>query len=97
MKNTTRTNSAFRATFALAGIGEPAIPVLKAAFADTNRSDRPVIIYALRRTHSYERNTNAWLPIALGALNDHDPAVRRAATNVVKTLASDGFTAAPPQ
>jgi hypothetical protein len=45
---------------------------------------------------SYQE-TNAWLPIAIAALADHDLDVRLVATNVVNQFAPEVLTNAPPR
>jgi hypothetical protein len=57
MNDATKPNSSSRAIYALSYIGEPAIPSLKAAFANTNRSDRWQVVFVFEQmTSSQETN-----------------------------------------
>jgi len=88
--------TARKAISALAAIGEPAIPVLKAALADSNRTDRWQIVWSF---HDMARDgyTNACLPLMIEALNDKDYKVRDAATNSLTSLAPQLLTNTPSQ
>lgn len=90
MKDTTKPESSDRAIYALGCIGEPAIPVLKAALADSNQSNRSEIISAFRLI-ALNQGTNACLPILVEALNHHDPSVRKQAETVVLEIAPDVY------
>ena len=82
-------NDPGRARFAfvaLAGIGEPAIPVLRAALADTNRLERFQIVNAIFSMTNYKGRTNASFSLVIEALNHEDANVRAAATNAIGTL-----------
>ena len=57
MNDSTKPQSSERAIRALRYIGEPAIPVLKAALADTNRVDRAIIRLAIDYAETPKRGT----------------------------------------
>jgi hypothetical protein len=95
MKSTNKPHSSIQAIYALGNIGDSAIPVLKAALADTSRSNRWYIVANFQRMPSTQK-TNALWPLILEALNDHDLSVRKAATNLVEQMASEALTNAAP-
>jgi hypothetical protein len=88
MNNRTDSASASLAVWALGGIGEPALPVLQRAFADTNQSQRATIVCAIvniaKKGHSH-----TCLPILTAALDDNDAMVRFQATNAVRQFAPE--------
>jgi hypothetical protein len=96
MKDTTKPERSGRAIRALTSIGEPAIPVLRAALADTNRTDGDRIIYAFWSIADLH-GTNTCLPILVEALNHDDLDVRSEATNAVRGLAPQLLFNSPPQ
>ena len=96
MKDTMRPRTSNRAMNALASIGEPAIPLLRTALADTNRSDRVDILSAIGCMHG-PQSTNVTLPILYEALNDHELAVRQKATNFVRYFRAEILTNVPPE
>jgi hypothetical protein len=81
-------------SFVLGEIGEAAIPAIKAALANTNQVDRYNVLYAVNKMPRNQA-TNLWLPIVLGALNDHDGLVRAMATNIMKNFTAEALTNAP--
>jgi hypothetical protein len=92
MKDPTNPSRSARAMLALGGIGEPAIPALKAAFADPNRSDRQHVLNTISLLW-----TDAKWPIIAEALNDRDVIVREAATNFAEQMPPWALTNAAPK
>jgi hypothetical protein len=86
LNNSNRPWTAQRAMGALGFLGTASIPVLQAALADTNRTDRWHVAAAIgfmgRAGH-----TNECLPILMMALSDGDAEVRMEATNWVRRSA----------
>lgn len=90
-----RAGRADYALAALAGIGEPALPVLRAALADPNRLDRPEIVSAIFSMTNYKGRTNASFTLLIEALNHPDANVRQEATNALRQIAPHLITNAP--
>lgn len=94
MRDGTKPRAAGNASIALAGIGEHAIPALKAAFADTNQVSRGNIVRAFELLVG-DGHTNACLPILIESLNDPDADVRWDATNAIQKIAPHLLTNTP--
>jgi hypothetical protein len=94
MKGATSSNEKFMLTFALAGIGAPAIPALKAALTDPNQPHRSqifVIFFYMAGWHG----PNDCLPVLIELLNHNDFMVRSGATNWIEEFNPQFFPAAP--
>ena len=83
MKDNTKPMSSKHAIFALSHMGDPAIPVLKSALADTNQLNPGFIIFAFEGMASI-RGTNVCWPLLREALSHPNSDVRLMATNAVK-------------
>jgi hypothetical protein len=96
MRDKSAPNRAGRAIFALSGLGIQALPSLTNALADPQQLYRNRLIFALG-FNAPVSGTNAVLPALMRALNDDDQRVRSAATIVVRRIAPEVLTNAPPQ
>lgn len=94
LNDTTKPYTWQRALGALYVIGPQAIPVLKAALADTNRIERWQIASAIRYLGN-NGHSNACLPILAEALYDHEAEVRREATLAMEKWAPHLLTNVP--
>jgi hypothetical protein len=91
MNDSSAPKTSRRAIFALASMGESAVPVLQEALQDRNQTNRSRIVYSFRLM-AFERGTNVILPYLIESLTNDDRFVRTAATNVITSLAPDVFT-----
>jgi hypothetical protein len=83
MRDPTRPQTARRCVLALGHIGEPALPVLAQALAETNFPYRVEIVELV----PHLRGAHPFRPILETTLTDQDPRVRSAATNVLQQIA----------
>jgi hypothetical protein len=93
MNDPTRPRMADRAAYALAHLGEEAIPPLLSTI--TNQK-APMRVTATRYFSFIGTNAGHAAPIFQNLLSDQDPDVRRAATNVLRRIAPQVLTNAPP-
>jgi len=99
MRDTNGPETAVRAIFALAKMGEPTFLLLTRALSDTSQPAREYIIWGIYANMLQAVGTNACIPPIISALRDTDPKVRNAAMLVRGRLASQGIpliTAPPP-
>jgi hypothetical protein len=85
MNDNTKAVSSVRAIFALGNIGEPAIPVLQSALADSNHLNPELIVMTFECMASTS-GTNVCLPLLREALSHKNSAVRDRATNALERL-----------
>jgi hypothetical protein len=96
LSRTKSTGTGYRATFALASIGEEGLPALTNALADPHCANR---YYAAEAIGSIGDKARAAVPALLLVLNDPDPVVRDAATLALRQVAPElepEEDAAPP-
>jgi len=91
---TNKPNTSGRALGALCRVGPQAVPVLKAALADTNRIDRWEIAASLRYLGN-NGQSNTFLPILAELLYDHDAGVQKEATLALEEWAPHLLTNKP--
>jgi len=94
MKDRTKPKTSLEPIRALSFIGEPALPALQAAFADTNAPNRRYVFQCVWQM-AENGYVNATRGILASALNDVDPLVRRDATNAVRQYAPELLIKAP--
>ena len=95
MGDPTKIEDASRARFSLAGIGEPAVPVLRAALADADNSDRWQIVRTIAEMTNYTRRPQASFTMDIEARKQEDVNVRQEATNAMRTSFPQLLTNAP--
>jgi hypothetical protein len=71
--------AAGRATYVLANLGEPALPLLLAVLQGTNAPNRPVAAAYIGTVPALRTNAAAAVPNLIACLEDRDPEVRRSA------------------
>jgi hypothetical protein len=98
MQDSTHPMTSVRATMALGGLGQCALPALaQALFTPTQHERQLVALELFEMSHDPAIGTNRILPFVRRALNDPDPQLSRYASKFLARIAPGAITNAPSQ